>query len=52
MDFPLVIIPVECEAKVSFAFPLGFALVVLLDCIEEVLCVLLANIFYSEIVDY
>ena len=52
MNFPLVIIPVECEAKVSFAVPLSFALVVLLDCVKEVLCVLLANIFYSKIVNY
>ena len=37
MDFPLVVDPVECEAKVSFAVPLGCALVVLLDCVKEVL---------------
>jgi hypothetical protein len=51
MDFSLLIVPINVNAKVFLAIPILRALVVHVENLEQVLGVFSANVFHTEIVD-
>ena len=51
MHFSARVVPFDGKSAISFAVPIARTLIVLSNCVQEVLRVLLADVFYSEIVD-
>ena len=51
MDFALLVVPVECEAQVSHAFPVSVDFVVLLEDIHEMLSIVLAGVLHAKIIN-
>jgi hypothetical protein len=51
MHFSSHVVPFDGKSAISFAVPIVRTLIVLSNCVQEVLRVLLADVFYSKIVD-
>jgi hypothetical protein len=51
MHFLARVVPFDGESAVSFAIPIAQALIVFLYCVQEVLRIFPADLFYSKIVD-
>ncbi len=51
VDFPFLVVPLDGESAVLFAFPVAQAFVIFLHCVYQMLCILIAHIFYPEIID-
>ena len=52
MYISLVVIPVESETKISCAVPIGVTEVVQFEDIEEMVNVILGDVFYAKIVNH
>ena len=50
MHFSARVVPFDGKSAISFAVPIARALIVLSYCVQEVLRISLANVFYSKIV--
>jgi hypothetical protein len=51
MHLPARVIPFDGESTVLFSFSFDRALIKFLDCLQEVLGVLLTDVFDSEVID-
>ena len=51
VNIPALIVPVQVHAAVCVACPVDGTFVVCLDCVDEVLCVVSAEVFNAEVVD-
>jgi hypothetical protein len=45
------IVPLYGETAISFPVPIAQTLGIFLHCVQQVLCILLANVLYSKIVN-
>ena len=52
MYISLVVIPVKSEAEITCAFPIGVAEVVQFEHIEEMVNVILGDVFYAKIINH
>jgi hypothetical protein len=51
VNFMLLVVPIECNSKVSCFASVFFYFVVFLECFDEVHDVFLSDAFYAEIID-
>ncbi len=50
MHFSARVVPFDGKSAISFAVPIALTLIVLSYCVQEVLRIFLADVFYSKIV--
>ena len=48
---PCVVIPFKLDTAVEPSLPILFELIVLTECVNEVICIVPSNIFNTEIID-
>jgi hypothetical protein len=47
----LVVVPIQCYPDVLFACPIACKIVVFFECVLEMLCMFVADVFDAEIID-
>ena len=51
VDMPCVVIPFKLDTAVEMSLPILFELIVLTECVDEVIGIVSSNIFNSKIID-